>query len=226
MATEADSDPATDAGEGRPGPSTRDAILDAAERLFAARGVDGVAVRDLAREVGLTPSSLYNHFPGKQAIYEAVLERGLAPFGELVRDAGPPDVDPGRIGASIEVMVEHLVDHPHLATLLQRSILEAGGGLDELLRRWVEPLLESSQKAVVQPGPRTWEEDEIPHLVLGLQSLLLGYFTHGPAFHALGVWKEDPLSEETLVVQRRFLRKAIHRLLSPFPPPEDGPSGS
>src|SRR5262249_58972533 len=64
---------------------TREAILDAAERLFSARGVDGVAVRDLARELELTPSSLYNHFPGKQALYEAVLERGLRPIVELVQ---------------------------------------------------------------------------------------------------------------------------------------------
>ena len=66
---------------------TREAILDAAERLFSARGVDGVAVRDLAREMGLTPSSLYNHFSGKQALYEAVLERGLRPIVDLVAAA-------------------------------------------------------------------------------------------------------------------------------------------
>ena len=43
---------------------TREVILDAAEVLFAEHGVDGVAVRDLARELNLTPSSLYNHFAG------------------------------------------------------------------------------------------------------------------------------------------------------------------
>ena len=63
---------------------TREVILDAAERLFSAHGVDGVAVRDLARELGLTPSSLYNHFPGKQALYEAVLERGLGPIVAMI----------------------------------------------------------------------------------------------------------------------------------------------
>src|SRR5262249_53215603 len=82
---------------------TREVILDAAGRLFSAQGVDGVAVRDLARELGLTPSSLYNHFPGKQALYEAVLERGLGPIvaliqaswrhGELRRDTVAATVD-------------------------------------------------------------------------------------------------------------------------------------
>ena len=75
---------------GVPPPPTRDVILDTAERLFSAHGFDGVAVRDLAREMDLTASSLYNHFPSKQALYEAVLERGLRPIVEIVMRRGSP----------------------------------------------------------------------------------------------------------------------------------------
>src|SRR5881296_4082765 len=71
-------------------PQTREVILDTAEHLFAARGVDGVALRDLAREMHLTAPSLYNHFPSKQALYDAVLERGLRPIVELVGEAWHP----------------------------------------------------------------------------------------------------------------------------------------
>ena len=34
--------------------------------------------------MGVTPGSLYNHFAGKQAIYQAVLERGIRPFFGLM----------------------------------------------------------------------------------------------------------------------------------------------
>src|SRR5439155_11666267 len=71
---------------------TRELILDTAERLFAARGVDGVAVRDLAREMGITASSLYNHFPGKRALYDAVLARGLGPIVETVAVAWQDEI--------------------------------------------------------------------------------------------------------------------------------------
>ena len=47
---------------------TRDRILDAAEELFAERGLAGTAVRDISNQVGLTPASLYNHFSGKQSL--------------------------------------------------------------------------------------------------------------------------------------------------------------
>src|SRR6185369_14756534 len=99
-------------------PPTREAILDAAEVLFAERGVDGVAVRDLARELRLTPSSLYNHFPGKQALYEAVLERGLQPFAELFPNSDPGQVTRDGVRRMVTVIVDHLAAHPHLARLI------------------------------------------------------------------------------------------------------------
>jgi len=126
--------------EASPPLPTREAILDAAERLFSARGIDGVAVRDLAREMGLTPSSLYNHFPGKQALYEAVLERGLRPIVELVAGAAPPGVlGPAQLNATIERLTRHLATHPHLARLLQRALLE-DGKLQAVIGRWASTL--------------------------------------------------------------------------------------
>src|SRR5215470_14318089 len=94
---------------------TREAILDAAELLFAERGVDGVAVRDLARELGLTPSSLYNHFPGKQALYEAVLERGLEPLAALFGSGEPGEITPESVRRVVDDADWDAREVPHLA---------------------------------------------------------------------------------------------------------------
>jgi AcrR family transcriptional regulator len=53
----------------------RDAILDAAERLFADRGFDGVSVRDVAAEAGIRPGLATYYFPMKQTLFEAVIAR-------------------------------------------------------------------------------------------------------------------------------------------------------
>src|SRR2546427_9890335 len=87
------------AGHGAAAVPTREVILDTAERLFAAHGVEGVAVRDLAREMGVTASSLYNHFPGKQALYDAGLQRGLGPIGDV--GAGQGGLGPRRVHATL-----------------------------------------------------------------------------------------------------------------------------
>ncbi len=44
--------------------STRDAILDVAERLCGELGVSGVKLREIARQVGIEPASVYSHFAG------------------------------------------------------------------------------------------------------------------------------------------------------------------
>src|SRR5439155_858697 len=75
-------------------PSTRDVILDAAERCFAERGFAGVSTREIAAEAGLrNQASLYHHFTDKRALYEAALARGVAPIVALMAESpgGWPD---------------------------------------------------------------------------------------------------------------------------------------
>jgi AcrR family transcriptional regulator len=74
---------------GRDGQQTRQALLDAALELFAEKGYFGTSLRDIARHVGVRESALYNYFPSKESLFEAVVladrqetaER-LAPFLE------------------------------------------------------------------------------------------------------------------------------------------------
>ena len=49
-------------------------ILDKALELFSAKGYDSVSVGEIAKAVGIKAPSLYNHFPSKQAIFEAIVE--------------------------------------------------------------------------------------------------------------------------------------------------------
>jgi AcrR family transcriptional regulator len=55
------------------GQRTRQAILDAALVLFAEKGYFGTSLRDVAGAVGVRESALYNYFPGKEALFEALL---------------------------------------------------------------------------------------------------------------------------------------------------------
>jgi AcrR family transcriptional regulator len=199
-----------------PLPATRDVILDTAERLFAARGVDGVAVRALAREMGITASSLYNHFPGKQALYDAVVDRGLRPIVELVAVAWQPGHRPEHLQDTLDRLTTHLARHPHLASLLQRALLEGSGA--DLVERWVSSLYEQGTGVLRRIARDAgWETAEIPHLSVALFGMIFAYFTNAPALQRLASWSDDPLSARALGVQRRFLGRAILRLLGPLP---------
>lgn len=54
--------------------NTKQKILDTALALFSERGYDSVSVGDIAKAVGIKAPSLYNHYPSKQAIFDAIVE--------------------------------------------------------------------------------------------------------------------------------------------------------
>lgn len=53
---------------------TKQKILEKALELFSTQGYDSVSVGEIAKAVGIKAPSLYNHFPGKQAIFDAIVE--------------------------------------------------------------------------------------------------------------------------------------------------------
>ena len=66
----------------RDGARTRERILDAAERLFAERGVAGVSLRAIIAEAGVNLASVHYHFGSKDALVNAVVGRYAGPINE------------------------------------------------------------------------------------------------------------------------------------------------
>ena len=56
-------------------PSMKDRILETADRLFYLQGIRAVGVDTIAAEIGISKRTLYNHFPSKDALISAYLER-------------------------------------------------------------------------------------------------------------------------------------------------------
>ena len=54
---------------------SRQQILDAALKLFSHRGYGATSVRDIAEEAGLSKGNVYHHFPDKEAIFRALIDR-------------------------------------------------------------------------------------------------------------------------------------------------------
>ncbi len=62
--------------------STKESLLDAAERLFAARGFEGTSLRAVTQAAGQSVSAAHYHFGGKRGLLRATLERRLRPVVE------------------------------------------------------------------------------------------------------------------------------------------------
>jgi AcrR family transcriptional regulator len=68
-------------------PSARDRILDAAFRLFYAHGIRGVGVDTIIAESGVAKATLYKHFPSKDDLVLAYLDRVDAAWRGALRAA-------------------------------------------------------------------------------------------------------------------------------------------
>lgn len=77
------------------GRATRQQLVDAATELFADRGYEGTSIEAVLERVSMSRGSLYHHFPGKEALFEAVVESVHAKVGEatLAAVAGIDDGD-------------------------------------------------------------------------------------------------------------------------------------
>ena len=56
-------------------PTMNERILETADRLFYLQGIRAVGVDTIAAEIGISKRTLYNHFPSKDALVAAYLER-------------------------------------------------------------------------------------------------------------------------------------------------------
>ena len=73
--------------------TTRERILRAAAALFREQGFSQASMRDLADRVGIHKSSLYHHFPSKQALLAEILEIAVErsyPALEDIAESGAP----------------------------------------------------------------------------------------------------------------------------------------
>ena len=71
---------------------TKQKILDKALELFSVYGYDSVSVGEIAKAVGIKAPSLYNHFPSKQAIFDAIVASTAAQY----------EADTGRIDIHVQ----------------------------------------------------------------------------------------------------------------------------
>ena len=102
-------------------------ILDAATRVFASKGYHGTLVDDIASEAETSKGGVYFHFPNKQAIFLALLDRLAHLLEQRIAAAIAQQSAPlERADAALRVVLETFGSHRHLARLFLVEALGAG----------------------------------------------------------------------------------------------------
>lgn len=215
--------PGSEAPRRRKGARTAERILDAAEQLFAAQGYAGTSLRDVAGAVGLRTPSLYNHFESKEALYEAVLERGISPvlraLVEAVESSGAHAAD-----RLVKTLMAQLAERPKLPLLIQHESLAGGKHLSPMLRSWIAPIFARADQMIeTGPAAKRWQPEQFPLLVIAMYNIIVGYFTLAPLYREVN--GRDLLSSEMLERQTRLFAELVVVIFGASPADEPGGDG-
>ena len=115
--------------EARRGEARQDAILDAAEQVFAAAGYEGAKLREIAERAGVAQGLIHYHFRSKEALFESLVARRSGAINgrraALLRALGDGPAPPG-----LEAIVEALF-RPTIETGL--DLAQDGGAFARIL---------------------------------------------------------------------------------------------
>jgi len=124
-------------------------VLEAAEKLFAERGVDAVTMDDVAGAAGVGKGTLYRRFGDKGGLAMALLDQRERELQERIL-TGPPPLGPGaepadRLGAFVEAYLNFLDRQLDLVLLSETATTGARfrTGAHTLWRQHCRHLLEA-----------------------------------------------------------------------------------
>lgn len=107
-------------------------LVDAAAKLFAARGFEATSMDDIAHEAGAGKPTLYRYFAGKDALFEAVFIDALDALEARLDTAEATTSDPAETLLAILRPVAAMF-REHVASL--RALSDAASGADRSRRR-------------------------------------------------------------------------------------------
>jgi TetR/AcrR family transcriptional regulator len=167
--------------------ATRDRILDAALMGFGTRGYEATSLDALALELGVRKQTILYWFASKEALLDAVVQRGAIELSGVLEAAlhGPPGVN--RIDGVLRAVFRYAVRRPELLGLLREverlspaSAVSIATHLQPLIDRAVVNVKGLMDADVLRRGD--------PRLVISfLYSTMLGVASDVQARRAFGV---------------------------------------
>lgn len=191
----------------------KDAILDEATRLFAERGYAACSMADLAECVGLRKASLFHHFPSKDDLYGAVLERLVKTVSDTINASIAPG---GSFSEQLDRMSDGMVsafgEQPFAARIVAREMMDWGPFLRAKFNDLVHPVLVASE-AFLKAGQEAgaFQKRDVGQLILTLMSMHVMPFAVGEMVKHLA--KLEASAPEFIAARRQIVRDQVRQLV-------------
>lgn len=194
--------------------STVQRILDAAEQLFAEQGYEGTPLREIAQRVGIREPSLYAHFPNKEAIYGAVIDRALQPFMHEMQHWNHSELTLRELVDIPRKMLHLHAQHPYSAQILHREFSLPAERISPQVMAWLHQFAEQSQifmSGLPENRSHVLKQQLVVTNLIALTQLMLGFFaSQGMQQRLLGEsYDRDALFEAHLKIVTRVFKSLL-----------------
>jgi AcrR family transcriptional regulator len=140
---------------------TRQTLLDGALRLLATRSLDGLSLREVAREAHIVPTAFYRHFESMDDLGVALVEQSMRSLRQMIRDARRnPSAD--IIRGSVTILAKQVRAHEAHFRFLTR---ERYGGVIQVQRAIATELRLFTNELTIDlarmPALGKWSTDDL-----------------------------------------------------------------
>ena len=195
---------------------TKTEILNAAERLFAEKGYDGTAIREITRAANVNVAAIHYHYGTKEEVLRGVTDRIVGPLNsrrfELLDIAldnaqpQPPSIESildALIRPDIETLQELHKRGPTVAHFLGRTYMDPTPWIQQMGQ---EQFAEAQTRFFPVPATSLGDlsSEEISWRMYRVTAVLIHLFATWP-----GVGLTDAEAEDTLARLIRFLAPAL-----------------
>lgn len=144
---------------------TKQAILDAAEKLFAENGYAATSLRNVISKARVNLAAVHYHFGSKQELLDQVILRKAGPLNErriklleeFEAEAGPEAVSVEKIVVALILPAILIANSPDFVKLMGR--VHAEGLMPEIARRSFQPMIARFMSALRKALPEFSEKE-------------------------------------------------------------------
>ncbi|HVL00133.1 MAG TPA: TetR/AcrR family transcriptional regulator [Dongiaceae bacterium] len=194
--------------------STRQRILDAAEELFATHTFAATSLREVAAKVGIREPSLYAHYPGKDAIYGAVIDRALEPFMQELDSWNQSELTLRELFDIPRKLLNLHAQHPYRAQILHREFGNPREKISPKIMEWLE-LFAAKSALFMTHLPENHrihiDRNKVIINIITLTNMMLGFFSStGIQQTLLGdAYDRDALYSEHLRLMSKLFKSLL-----------------
>lgn len=198
------------------GEKTREKILEAAEEIFVRYGYEGARMEQIAERAGVRKANIYYYFPGKDQLYQALVDRTLGALISGIRDflERPAESPWDQIDQFLDLFFRLIDRYRGLIGLAYGELLHPPREDVQTTIRGLLDQIEELGAAMIQQGVDRgdFRPQDPMHTILTLEGALFHYFLV-PEDRIVARTGKPRFDPENLRARRQHLSTLFRRIL-------------